>query len=172
MVYDISHECIKDGKWVVNFNNIDKKYLHDNNFKPYGGEFLALKGSCIKKFFDEFLKVYPQDGLITEEHYISYLISYRSSNCRIKLINNYLKRIWTGYRYSNVEDTDCNLNILHLPGEKEYGLYFLNKYLIKSRKYDKNKVLRYIGLKERYLHLKIIILLKKIIKKAKTLLYR
>ena len=170
MVYDISHEYIKGNKWVVNFNNIDNKYLDDNDFKPYGGEFLAIKGSYIKNFFDEFLKVYPQDGLITEEHYISYLVSYRLSNCKIKLINNYLKRIWSTYRYSNLEDGDYNLNILHLPSEKEYGLYFLNKYLIKSRKYDKNKVLRYIGLKERYLHLKIIILVKKIIKRAKTLL--
>lgn len=165
LVYDISSEYIVNNKWMVNFNNIDSKFLEDSKFKPYGGEFLGIKGRYIKEFVEKFKNIYPIQGLITEEHYISYLITYELFSNNVKNINNNLKRVWTTYRYSNLSKNDYSFNILHLPSEKEYGLYYLSNKIIKCGRYNKNVALKILGIRDKYIHLQVLTIIKKLKKK-------
>ena len=54
------------------------------------------------------------------------------------------------------------MEMVHSPNEKEYGLYWYNKILIKDRVYNPKKALRYCSILERTLTIKIKYIIKKI----------
>jgi len=116
--YNISEEYIKNGVWLTDFNGINKQYLKYKNFKPVGGEFLYLRGDFLDSFFEKFLSIFPKDGFLTEEHYLSYLFSYLIDGAKGIEVNDSLKRIWLTFKHNNLEKKDINLQILHLPSEK------------------------------------------------------
>jgi len=165
--YDISNDYMKNGQWCVDFNGISKQYMVDHEFTPYGGEFLLIKGDFLEHFIKTFKNIYPIDEFLTEEHYISYMISKLFRNkYKVGKINNHLRRIWTTFKYNNVYESDRNLKILHLPSEKQFGLYWLNKTSINNCNiYNKELALAYTGITRRPLYIKVRLYITKIINK-------
>ena len=151
ILYDITHEYKKNGKWIVDYNSIDSKYTKDIKFIPIGGEFLTIKGKFLSSFINRFKNIKDKDGLLTEEHFLSFMSAYKLSNCKKILLRDskLIKRIWTTFKYNNRQDSDVDLKILHLPSEKMYGLKWLSDYIIKSIKnneeYKKDIALIYTG---------------------------
>jgi hypothetical protein len=171
LLYDISHEYIKNGNWMISdYNGLDSIYMKDIHFKPCGGEFIGIKANKLNEFYMTYEAIFPRQGLKTEEHYLSYMVSYLLNNeYRVGFINPYIKRIWTALRYSNKNQYDYNIKLLHLPSEKEFGLYYLSKRLCNRMKYDRNIALSYVGLRNRPFYLSIQILLKKMTKYIRRL---
>jgi hypothetical protein len=102
------------------------------------GEFLLSSVHNIRRLFEDFTALFPQlierhdQGLKKfneEAHTLSYL--YFKNGFRASKENIYLKRIWTNpLFYRNVEPTDVDKYIWHLPSEKMFGLMRLYKFFI------------------------------------------
>lgn len=105
------------------------------------GEFLLCSVENIKRFYADFLQLWPQllqrhmagiRKFNEEAHTLSYL--YFRNGFRASVSDQYMKRIWTNpLFYRNVEPSDAELSIWHLPAEKTFGLFrlydlFLNRY--------------------------------------------
>jgi hypothetical protein len=94
------------------------------------GEFLLCSVKNIKAIYKDFLELWPvlvarhNKGLIKfneEAHTLSYL--YFKNGFRAAAENTFMKRIWTNpLFYRNVEDSDIDLAIWHLPSEKTFGI--------------------------------------------------
>lgn len=97
------------------------------------GEFLLCSVKNIKKIYADFTELWPQllernaEGrkkFNEEAHTLSYL--YFKNGFRAASRNVYMKRIWTNpLFYRNVQPTDVNLALWHLPAEKTFGLHTL-----------------------------------------------
>ena len=102
------------------------------------GEFFLASVININKIFDDFLELWPelirryQLGLPKfneEAQTLSYL--YEQNGFKASRKTNFMKRIWTNpVFYRNVEDSDGDVIIWHLPSEKTYGLARLYEILI------------------------------------------
>lgn len=175
IAYDVTHECKKDkntGKWISDFNGMNQIYMEDEKFIHLGGEFFVLKGAYIEKFIEKFCEIKNQSGLFTEEHFLSYLNAYHSDNVNTILLdntNNIIKRTWTSLKYSNVKKSDIYIKIIHLPSEKEYGLKWLSKNLIKNGIYNKEIALKYNGIPKRSIFFKIRLISEKILRKLQKI---
>jgi hypothetical protein len=105
------------------------------------GEFLLCSVENIKKFYTDFVQLWPQllqrhmgsmRKFNEEAHTLSFL--YFKNGFRASASEQYMKRIWTNpLFYRNVEPSDADLSIWHLPAEKTFGLFrlydlFLNRY--------------------------------------------
>lgn len=161
LAYNINHECVRDIEKPHDFNGIDiNEFPKEFNF--YGGEFFGIKGSEIKEFINKFNEVRLNHSFYTEEHYISYLLSDGiKDKTQIKEINKYLKRCWTTIKFSNVTNEDSNYTMLHLPSEKQYGLYWYSKILVKNNIYNPEIALSYCSILKRTIFLKIKCIIKK-----------
>jgi hypothetical protein len=97
----------------------------------FGGEVFAANISNIKKInqiapklWDEMIKRH-QSGrhkLNEEAHFLSFCyfrIGYYG------VLDSFIKRIWTSPKHNNVEISDVNLPIWHLPSEKKGGIALL-----------------------------------------------
>lgn len=97
------------------------------------GEFLLSSVENIRTFYKDFLELWPQlqqrheqgrKKFNEEAHTLSYL--YFKNGFRAAAEDKYMKRIWTNpLFYRNVEASDVDLSIWHLPAEKTFGLYKL-----------------------------------------------
>lgn len=162
LVYNINHEFVRNIEKPWDFNGIDVNEF-PKEFDFFGGEFFGIKGDEIKKFIGKFNEVRLNCNFYTEEHYISYIISEQLKNtAKIKEINTYLKRCWTTVKYSNVKNQDSNYAILHLPSEKQYGLYWYSDVLIKNKVYDPKMALSYCSILKRTILLKVKFIIKKV----------
>ena len=166
MLYNIEHEYKEDNKWVGNFNDLKKDYL-TNYFTPYGGEFFAIKGKKLIEFMNCYYKHNSNKELKTEEHYLSYIFSNLINKNEFKICNDYLKRCWTTYKHNNIANDDYKKAIIHVPSEKEYGLYWYSSLAIKKNKYEPDVILKYCGIKKRPINIQI----KRILKKIKSKIY-
>ena len=100
------------------------------------GEFFLASGANIRKFYADFIVLWPQlmernkNGLIKfneEAHTLSYL--YFKNGFRASPLSHYMKRIWSNpLFYRNVEPSDVKLAIWHLPSEKTFGIFKLYEY--------------------------------------------
>lgn len=94
------------------------------------GEFLLCSVENIKKIFTDFKLLWPQllqwnaeekIKFNEEAHTLSFL--YFRNNLRASNRKDLMKRIWTNpIFYRNVEDSDAELCIWHLPSEKTFGI--------------------------------------------------
>ena len=102
------------------------------------GEFFLASVKNIKIIFSDFLDLWPEmirryeAGLPKfneEAHTLSYL--YYKNNLKASPKTDYIKRIWTNpVFYRNVEESDLDVAIWHLPSEKTFGLARLYDTLI------------------------------------------
>ncbi len=94
------------------------------------GEFLLCSVANIKAIFRDFEELWPQllerheqgrTKFNEEAHTLSYL--YYKNGLRAAHENHFMKRIWTNpLFYRNVEASDVDLAIWHLPAEKTFGI--------------------------------------------------
>ncbi|WP_234123166.1 hypothetical protein [Clostridium hydrogenum] len=123
----------------------EKFYNEKSDVIYYGGEILAAKVSSIKlineqyKFlwkvnFEQYTK---KDIKLTEEaHFLSMI--YHKIGVNNIVANNYIKRMWTTFKFNTVNKEDLNLVIWHLPAEKKTGFkYMFNK--ISKKKINLNE---------------------------------
>lgn len=107
------------------------------------GEFLLSSVQNIQLFYKDFTTLWLQlmernaQGLKKfneEAHTLSYL--YFKNGFRASKENIFMKRIWTNpLFYRNVEASDTELYIWHLPSEKTFGLMQLYEYFISRSNY-------------------------------------
>lgn len=127
----------------------DMKYLYEDLLgRPvheipgyHLGEFLLASAQNIKTIFTDFLELWPellrrkQLGLPKfneEAQTLSYL--YFKNQFLASPKRNIMKRIWTNpVFYRNVEPSDIELIIWHLPAEKRYGLENLYEIFINDK---------------------------------------
>ncbi|MEW9699316.1 hypothetical protein [Paenibacillus sp. SI8] len=159
--YDISEEMKKKSSFHgVNLMKMDKK------FTTIGGEAVGFRGRFIKPFLAEFNNIYGKvEEFYTEEHYLSQILSVNFNNTyKGSYINDTCKRVWTNmFGKGNIQENDKNFKILHFPSEKEYGLYWANKYF-NNREYDPKATLRFVGILQKPTH----IIMKFYLKKARN----
>ena len=94
----------------------------------YGGEYFAYSSSisrylsdAISKYFmtiKRFADVYG--NTYTEEHVLSFVMN--SNREKIVTGGNVIKRVWTADNYHNLDGTEQNYSVMHLPAEK--GRFF------------------------------------------------
>lgn len=104
------------------------------------GEFFLASVANITTIFEDFLMLWPElirrykAGLPKfneEAQTLSYL--YDKNGFKASKRTDLMKRIWTNpVFYRNVEDTDANVAIWHLPAEKTYGLAHLYEIMIEK----------------------------------------
>lgn len=97
----------------------------------YGGEFIGVNGGLVSDIMNEFRNIWglnyekysKKEIKLTEEaHFLSMI--YHRLGLANSIGNQYIKRIWNGNAYNNVEDIDKDLFIYHLPAQKNTGFYY------------------------------------------------
>lgn len=142
--YPINHKI--NGHSRTDLLNLSKKYndnLQIEEFVYSGGEFICCKAdelelihSLSREVFGESLKRHTagQEKFNEEAQLLSYV--YHVIGYKTHTANKFIKRIWTDRTdYSNVDGSELNLLIWHLPVEKIYGF----KKIYRSLKKEKNK---------------------------------
>ncbi|WP_410501909.1 hypothetical protein RIF24_14185 [Exiguobacterium acetylicum] len=114
--------------------------IESEKFNYHGGEIYGVYGNeMLNKLYLE-LKISWEKSLNekkinfnTEEYLFNYV--FMKNNWSFGNANNFVKRIWTdSSSFRNVEDSDMNLTIWHVPAEKNYGLRKIYKYLADDKK--------------------------------------
>lgn len=104
-----------------------------------GGEILfvpKLYGSKVvsglNDTFTQNLSFFSQglDYFTTEEHLISFCLRDQI----VIELNSFAKRVWTRFRYNNVDRTERDMYLLHFPAEKQFGFKKLFHLLQKDLK--------------------------------------
>ncbi|MDD2451120.1 MAG: hypothetical protein PHU67_04320 [Sulfurovum sp.] len=121
------------------YNKLFSKETNIDNFKYFGGEMYMIPSKMIKNISDdvEFIFDYltHQDKLkdnneFTEEH----ILTLAFNKNEVYLTDNIIKRIWTADVHTNIDGTEKQYAIFHLPAEKKY--FFQNMFM--SLKLNKN----------------------------------
>lgn len=173
LVYDITHEYFDGEKWG-DFNGI-KIEEQKEGFIPYGGEIFGIKGDRIKEFIEIYGEIKRREkNLKTEEHYISIILREikREDNIKIIYANDYIKRCWTTYKYKNINKEDRYKAILHIPSEKEYGIYWYSKKVKQPQQFESEEILSICGITKREIQVRVKLMIKKIYGKIKQYLSR
>ncbi len=93
---------------------------------PYfGGEIFAATRNEIERLAGQIAPIWmrvlasEEDAPKEEAHLLSIL--YAMNGYEIGTANSFIKRMWTSFRHANVEASDFDLTIWHLPSEKKFG---------------------------------------------------
>lgn len=102
---------------------------------PYcGGEIFAATLREIKRLAEQIDSVWPcvladeKEAPKEEAHLLSVL--YAMNEYEIGTANVFIKRMWTTFKRNNIEASDFNLAIWHLPSEKMFGFQTLFRNLV------------------------------------------
>jgi hypothetical protein len=133
---------------IHGLSRVDMKHLYEDlSGKPVNeipgyhlGEFFLASVKNINTIFSDFLELWPElmrryeAGLPKfneEAQTLSYI--YHKNGFKASPRTDLLKRIWTNpVFYRNVEKTDPEVTIWHLPSEKTYGLARLYQTLVNT----------------------------------------
>lgn len=127
---DYNINGISQNQMTEIYNEIFKR--NDNNLRYYGGELFAANYKSIYNITNEFNNLWElnfkrynnkQLKLNEEAHFLSCL--YKKLNIENQYANKFIKRMWTSFRYNNIDVEDENLAIWHLPAEKRTGFVYL-----------------------------------------------
>ena len=105
----------------------------------YGGEFIALSAEAAARVCREFPALWkfnfsqPADRprLHEEAHMLS--VMAERLHLRNDVANRYVKRMWTGKSYHNIQPGDELMPVWHVPAEKKFGLYRLYRLLEREK---------------------------------------
>lgn len=132
-------------------------YQVNDHVKYYGGEFIAVNGDVISKILKEYkslwdlnYKKYEQKLLkLTEEaHFLSFI--YHRLHLTNSLGNKYIKRLWNGRSFNNIEESDVDLAIYHLPSQKTTGFkYFFRKSVVKGQTLSRDELVNIFDIKKK-----------------------
>lgn len=130
---DVKPDYVINGLSRNNLKNLFEILLNEplSEIPDYHlGEFLLCSVENIKKIFNDFTLLWPQllkwnaerkMKFNEEAHTLSFL--YFKNNLHASSRKDLMKRIWTNpIFYRNVEGTDAQLYIWHLPSEKTFGI--------------------------------------------------
>ncbi|SDT59564.1 hypothetical protein [Bradyrhizobium canariense] len=105
---------------------------------PYcGGEIFAATRDETKRLAGQIDRVWAhvladeKDTPKEEAHLLSIL--YAMNEYEVGTANSFIKRIWTTFKRNNVEASDVDLTIWHLPSEKMFGFRRLFRKLVTGR---------------------------------------
>ena len=101
----------------------------------HGGEIFAATHTELIKLVElaEELwqwKIDKGSGFLEEGHFLSIL--YSACQYQKYTATPYLKRMWTNFKFNNINKNDLNLDVWHLPSEKKSGFAHLFKILIEN----------------------------------------
>jgi hypothetical protein len=105
----------------------------------HGGEvFAATQRACVEINAD-IDRLWPQriiansgaSGFLEEAHFLS--IIYKHRGYEPYSANSFIKRMWTGYNYTNITEKDVHLPIWHLPAEKEMGFKKIFSLIVQDK---------------------------------------
>jgi hypothetical protein len=90
----------------------------------YGGEYYHIPASKLEGVSEYISEVYSficnneeYGDIFTEEHIMS--LVYAKYSEVLESSSSVIKRIWTANTFNNIENTDNNISVFHLPAEKE-----------------------------------------------------
>lgn len=126
---------------------------------PYynGGEFLACDSECLKflrrharEIFAENLKLFEKGMPYCREEAHMLSILYEKFGYEPFAANSYIRRIWTGPNYFDVDyRKDTSLTIWHLPNEKRLGIerlfYRITRFKRTINTLSEDRFVRYVG---------------------------
>ena len=144
ITYVVDHETeyMIHGVSGDNMKELFKDFGVSLSTNPYysGGELLFAKGSFIKEVANDFPQLFHnmlerhKEGKIKfneEAHVLSFY--FYKHGALMAGMDKYIKRLWTNRNYfRNVEPSDKDLTIWHLPNEKNTGLDKLFRMLIQG----------------------------------------
>ena len=113
------------------FEDIEEKPL-DKVPAYFGGEFFAALGTEATRLVAHFGPLWEvqrrrfaagQKKFNEEAHFLSFL--YHLFGYAGGTANPFIRRIWTGFSYHNIEPEDVTLTVWHLPSEKQTGIKWL-----------------------------------------------
>lgn len=108
------------------WQNMQGKPMEDERIEYNGGElFAATHSECklLASMIDDLWQwqAGKQDirGFLEEAHFLSIL--YAARGYPNYTANPFIKRMWTTFKFNNIEEKDLELDIWHLPSEKKSG---------------------------------------------------
>ncbi len=120
---------------------LDRRLQHNPRY--YGGEIFAATGTGVERIGRELGTLWEENltrfrqrrtKFNEEAHALSHV--YLKLGYEGGTANDFIRRMWTSFRYSNVgSNDDFNLAIWHLPAEKRFGL----RRLFRSVKNDRSR---------------------------------
>jgi len=126
------------------FSELLPEHTFPETVRYCGGEILLATGGFLKKVAEEFPTICQwllnksKDGLTKfneEAHTLTYF--YYKYDCEIGLLNDCIKQMWTNpHVFRNIDQTDINFPIWHLPAEKKRGLRKLYALFLKKNLRD------------------------------------
>lgn len=171
MMYDINH-----GLHVQNYRDLlaeirSFEKLSSLNFNEfpvhYGGEFFAANKDSARRFVQECEKIYNKMTAISfvSHHGDEFITTLAAANmCGVKNAGAYVCRFWT--RSFRLLSTCYEFNpvvVLHVPGEKEFGMIkVFRKYIVKGRLPQRSELHRILHLKNPSLRTRLIPLFRKL----------
>lgn len=90
-----------------------------------GGELIAASAPFLRRLHDRFVQLWPavleqsEDAPREEAHLLSIL--YAAEGIALGTANHFIRRMWTTFKHNNLQPTDTDLTIWHLPAEKRTG---------------------------------------------------
>lgn len=108
---------------------------------PYcAGEFIAATGAMVGKMADLEKQLWPAvmqqsaDSPREEAHLLS--IIYAMLGVAPGAGNQFIRRMWTTFRYNDVSAADMDLTVWHLPAEKRTGFADLYRQVVRHAELD------------------------------------
>ena len=134
--YSLDHDI--NGISINEIKSLYKEFYNEDalELSYKGGEFIEISGKVIKDILREYRIIWnlnykkyekKETKLNEEAHFLSLI--YCRPGVTESIADRYIKRMWTALKCDNIDSSDKNLLIWHLPAEKKYG--FLNGLQIK-----------------------------------------
>jgi len=154
--YDPQH--VINGINIIQMQELYTRFYNEKTaVQYYGGEFIGIKGGYLNPLLEEYRLLWKKNyelykekqiKLNEEAHFLSLL--YHKLNLANSSGNKYIKRIWNGLNYNNVQPDDQSLSIYHLPAQKTTGFpYFFNRIIKKNKDYESKDIIRIFDINQK-----------------------
>jgi hypothetical protein len=132
----------------------------------FGGEVIGGTKANLKKVADELMNAFQyilrtyknesevpafpnQRNIFSGMEYFTSMV-YNRLTIPWKDASFFMRRVWTAFKYTDVQKTDLNLTLWHMPAEKNQGFIKIFRHAIRPNskfwKTDLNKFHQYLGL--------------------------
>ena len=106
----------------------------------YGGEIFAASSLMVNRIAEQARRLWPAvlaqtaDSPREEAHLLS--VIYSIEQLQPGTANAFIRRMWTAFKYRNIQSSDFQLTIWHLPAEKNTGFCDLFAHIARNSEYD------------------------------------
>jgi hypothetical protein len=124
-------DCVIDVREEM--RNVSSVHYHGGEIFAATREVCCRMAILINSLWDWLVKAGIQGhGIKEEAHFLSIL--YAAASYSNYTANPFIKRMWTTFHLNNIERSDCDLAIWHLPAEKKTGFRRLFREITGSRR--------------------------------------